>query len=357
MKKQNFGIAAAITVLALGATMVQAAPPTDTTVRPLTPGVAIMSQAIIGTDSMKFPLYAPPTYNTNATKKWPLIIAFNMMGATIDGAKQNGGNLSWAYETIFKLLGDPSKCKYVSDSFIVATPWIPSTSFPGKAPFVKDWIHYLYNTYRIDTTCVSFWGPCWGANFAWSLSTMYPRLASSEILFAVNDRWSAGGTLDLTKACTVSGIPMRLYTASGDTYTKWQDSKSLADAMNACTGPDLAQFTEVNYYAHEVYDWMDTIPELYTYFLSNHKSGATAIGEYAHGKIDGVAPGYPACFANRIVGNNETIDVIDMSGRHIFGGRGNGGTLRQSVPGLSRGIYLVRISGAGEPVAKVILSR
>jgi hypothetical protein len=357
MKKLTGWVLAAASVLTFGAGIVRAAVPTDTTIKDPTqfPGVPVMSQVTLPSGSMKFPFYVPPTYNSESTKRFPLILMFNMVGAQTDRIHENGGNLSWTYETIFKLLGDPAKCKYVSDSFIVVSEFLNSTTgWNTGLAFVNDWIHYLFKTYRIDSTCASIYGDCWGGNLGYWYMAAYPKVISSAALFCINGGNSEGGTWDLTKACSVKDIPIRCYNASGDPYAPWQNAQHAVNVIDSCAGGGKAEFIKVNDSRHEIYDYIDTTSSLYTWFLSNRRPpSSTSITPVSECRRQASH----ALNLDTRMKAGDHVEVIDVNGKLVLQSREIGIMVHQILSHLNRGLYLVRLHSRGSASARIVVSR
>jgi hypothetical protein len=339
--------AGVLTVACLGA---QAA---DTShVQPLTPGIQVHAQVTLDT-VFDFTLYAPAAYNTDTTKRWPLIIQFPPVGATTPQAIGYGPGFGQLITVgICQRLNNPSTCRNVSDRFVVVSPYLKETAFPSQVVLVKNWIKYLFRTYRIDSTCVSYYGTCWGGNFGYSFSTAYPDIPSGEVLFDINGQNSPGGTLDLTKACALKNIPMKMYSASGDVYANWHNSQAVVNKIDSCTGGGKAAFILLNSTVHEIYNFVDTTTALYDWMLASRRTPTSSLPRFVCRRNTKTS-----LDLNSKLSHDDYMEVIDVNGRLLYKLRGTGLNAIREIPQLSRGMYLVRITTKSESFARIYLAK
>jgi hypothetical protein len=349
MMKQNRLFMVAAAVLAFAWAQLQAG---DTThVAPFTPGVQVHAQIALDDTTFEFTLYGPASYNNDTTRRWPLIIQFPPVGATAPQAFGYGPGFGQLITCgICQRLNNPASCKNVSDRFFVVSPFLRETAFPSQDVLVRDWIKYLFKTYRIDSTCVSYYGTCWGGNFGYSFSTAYPDIPSGLVLFDINGRNSPGGTLDLSKACTLRSIPTKVYSASGDVYAPWQNAKAVVDRIDSCSGGGHAEFVLVNSTLHEIYNYIDTTTALYDWMFANRKTPTSATPGYADRRN-------AQSLLNLKLSHNDRMEIIDVNGQVLCTLRGTGSGAIQSIPSLPRGMYLVRMTSGARSFARIYLAR
>jgi hypothetical protein len=350
MKRQARWMMVAAGVLTVACLGAQAA---DTShVEPLVPGRQVHAQAVLDT-VFDFTLYAPAAYGTDITKRWPLIIQFPPVGATMPQAIGYGPGFGQLITVgICQRLNNPSTCKNVSDRFIVVSPYLKETAFTSQCVLVKNWIKYLFKTYRIDSTCVSYYGTCWGGNFGYSFSTAYPEIPSAAVLFDINGKNSPGGTLDLTKACTVKNIPIKVYSASGDVYANWHDAQAVVNRIDSCSGGGKTEFILLNSTVHEIYNFVDTTTALYDWMLASRKNPTAVMPGYIdHGKSKS------SLDLNVKLSYHDHMDIIDVNGRLLYKVRGTGLSAIREIPKMNRGMYLVRITIKNESFARIYLAK
>jgi hypothetical protein len=335
MKKHLLWLALPAIMIAFTTGQAQVDPPLGD----ITPGAQVHATAPAAGGSIDFSLYAPPTYDNAGTKRWPLIIQVPPAGATQE-ADQGLGFHQVITCGIPQLLENPSTCKYVSDRFIVVSPFLHTSPYPARFTEFHAWIKWLYKTYKIDSTCVSFYGTCWGGNATYSYLTLHPEIASAAYLFAINDGWSwQGGGLDLTKACQLKNIAIKVLRGTEDCCTPLAKCKAAADAIHACGG-GKDTFIQIPG-PHEIYNFMDTISGMYDWFLLQKTTLATS-----------VAPGIENSrhqHTNRsmdldvMMTETERIEVVNINGKIVYQSKGNGLQARRMIPQLGRGLYLVKI--------------
>jgi hypothetical protein len=335
-------------MLLFGAT-VQIQAQEDPPIGDITPGTQVHATATVVGGSIQFTLYAPPTYDNAGTKRWPLIIQMPPMGATIEGA---GGAGFHQLVTcgIPQELENPSNCKYVSDRFIVVSPFLHNSNYPANYVPLHNWIKYLYKTYKIDSTCVSFYGTCWGGNTSWGYFLLHPEIPSAAYLFAINDMWSA--TLDLTKACLLKNVGIRIARGLSDCCTPRLNCKAAYDAVHACGGGNDS-FIEIPG-PHEIYNFMDTISGMYDWFLTRKTTPSTSTEVQPQAIQQNVQNAMS--FETRL-SRNDWMEVIDVNGKLVFKSTGSGLTVNQMIPKINRGMYLVRFQHANQTQARIFISQ
>jgi hypothetical protein len=227
-----------------------------------------------------------------------------------------------------------------------------TTAWNSGLVFVNDWIHYLFKTYRIDSTCVSIYGDCFGGNLGFWYMAAYPKVISSAALFCINGGNSEGGNWDLTKACSVKDIPIRCYNASGDPYAPWQNAQHAVNVIDSCAGGGKAEFIKVNDSRHEIYDYIDTTSSLYTWFLSNRRPASpTSVGQMPRKRL---LMSNPMSLDTRLTAGDQ-IEAIDINGKLVMKSQEINTTANQVLSRLSRGLFLVRMRNQGKASAKVVV--
>jgi hypothetical protein len=309
------------------------------TVEPLAPGRQVTQMEMVGAKAYYYTCYLPLTWDSLSSTRWPLIIQMPPGGAT----KPNAFSQLTTCGIPQNLL-NPSECTYVSDRFVVVSPWVEGSGYPaGFVPYDL-WLKQIVAKLRIDPASVHFYGTCWGGNFAYSYGLMHPEMPASMTIFAVNDGWSwQGGGLDLTRACYVKDIPIRLYNASGDPYSPWRNCEAVATAINACDGGGKAEFTLIDHDRHEIYNFMDEWPEIYDWMLAQRAPTAAVSRPNGHtaGSVSaGIAP-------------DDRVEIVGLNGQVLA--RCSGREYRSQS--LGRGVHVVRVAHRGEVLPRAFVTK
>jgi hypothetical protein len=263
-------------------------------------------------------------------------------------------------------LQTPQKYHFVSDSFIVVTPWQGINDFHPCHPasqvdssyrrYYPPLFAHLFSTIRIDTTRVCMFGECWGGALVYKLASLYPDIPSSLMLWTIN--MPAYGCCDTTKACVLKNIPLNIVHGDKDTYDPWQNGKAVYDAISRCGGNNAHWYLAAGT-SHESWMWgpyndQDTM--WYRWTLAQRK-GAMSTSVVAEPRL--TSPKNPAT-GNQIssgrsprawISDNDEVEVLDLRG-HVLS-RGTGNLMRAVVPRLIHGIRVVRIAHGNESVLRM----
>lgn len=315
------------------------------------PGTQVAQSVLVNDTQFTFFVYLPPTYDSTGSKKWPLIISLPAMNFN-----NNGGNMNEYFTAhcrnggIAVLLQTPATCTYISDRFIVVSPflqWEVYGSNGGKPARLNCFLRYLNTRFKVDTTLISMIGYCWGSGVSWNYSTVYPTYPAHLVLEAGNDNWAS--TFDLTKACNLKNISIRQYASSKCTCNDSITARIAWNAIRTCGGTmDSITFTPSN--LHEIWYWdgLDTTKSIYDWMLT--KSSVPVVEKI----IDHRQMKNSLNLSSRLF-ESDRLEVIDINGQLLYNLKGNGSAASQLISPLGRGMYLIRITSGAQSSSRIYI--
>jgi predicted peptidase len=321
----------------------------------LAAGKEVVQVFTSGTNTWVYMCYLPYAYDSQPTKKWPMIIFQPCMSGTDGswGALQGGNNCSglsgylYAKDTVHTIYS--YQLRAIADSFIVVTPW-QSTQFNTchtnidalYREYYPTFFSHVYSTVRADTMRIHVMGECWGASVAYKWASLYPNVPASMSLWEIND--PTNGCCDTTTACLLKNIPMRFIHSDKDPYNPWQNAKLVADAITHCGNTNVTWYLEANA-PHET--WMysahsDKDTALYRWMLAQKKTNSTSVSPRLN-DVTGIG------FGMGISGNGR-FEVIDLQGQVVM--NVDKSELRRLLPRTSQGVYLIRAVDGHQPATR-----
>jgi dienelactone hydrolase len=254
---------------------------------PATAGQQVVQQFDSLGNTWVYLLYLPAGYDAQPGKAWPMITFMQGLGAANefspfarmydDRSPQtftNGGPAN--------LLRNPSNCHYISDSFIVMTPWY-SYGYTGPCAnnsanytsYFRPLFRHVNGSFRVDTTRIHWMGYCYGGGLAYYYASVYPSSVASISIWSVNGN---GVCIDTTKLSKLDNVPIRQYWGTADHVIPPENAMQIRDAILHRAGMRTAPFVweAVQNGDHEcwhdaaghvtdtvkaLYDWMLKLPE------------------------------------------------------------------------------------------------
>jgi hypothetical protein len=235
-------------------------------------------------------------------------------------------------------LQTPSTCKYVSDSFIVITPWVDenllrpcNSNDPNYVAYFPPLFAHLLSTFRIDPARIQLDGYCFGGAVWYKYAALYPKMPASMSIWSVGN---SGSCVDSTKACVLAGIPIQWWQDDGDSFAPYQASKAISDAIKKCGG------TKINYYLcnggwHEIWRYgsmyngapiSDKTPAVYSWMLQQINPSPTALvnsdRRQSNRSMKAAAMSYS---------HDGSIEVFSLSGKNVSKNAGVAGKYRGAI--------------------------
>jgi predicted peptidase len=309
------------------------APPSDhPPAEPLTAGKQVVQTIEQGGNSWLYLICLPPGYDAEPQRQWPCIIYFGVMGATYESYVGFDGLFGYG---LSKYLQDPSTCTYVSDSFVVVTPWLTSDlnpcwtnpeNIPTYNAFFPPLFDHLQSTVRIDPNRIHTTGYCFGGAVSYKYVALYPEFPASMLVWTVNDNWAS--CVNVSKACQFKDIPMQFFHNATDDLIPWESCKLVADAIIDCGNTQVIWNLSPTGRHESWENDRDKDPALYEWMLAQVKSSSTAAAP-ARGRITG-----STSFLGSAVSADDRIEVVALNGQIRRSARGSGTTVSQMLPDL-----------------------
>jgi predicted peptidase len=216
----------------------------------LTAGKQVVQVYTSGNNTWVYLCYLPFSYESQPSRKWPMILHQPCLDGTADLGFGNllGSNCS----SLSGYLQTPELYHFLSDSFIVVTPWQFEKDFkpclsaaqvdPNYQAYYPPLFAHLFSTIRIDTLRISMMGACWGAGLIYKLVSLYPGLPSGLVLWALNEQTFS--CCDISKACAFKNVPMTVIHGFDDAPCPWQNAKAVVDAITGCGNSNCTWYLE-----------------------------------------------------------------------------------------------------------------
>jgi hypothetical protein len=328
----------------------------------LTAGKQVVQVYTSGANTWVYLCYLPYAYDSQPTRKWPVILWQPCMSGTDGGgggfANMQGGNNC---SGISGMMSTPEKYHYISDSFIVVTPWQYWPDFhtchpasqidPNYKAYYPPFFSHIFSTARADSDRVHMLGACLGSAFIYKLVTLFPSIPASLTTWESDD--PTNGCSDSTKVCLFKNIPMNVIHGDQDTYSPWQHAKSLFDLIVKCGN------TKANWYLsagapHE--SWMygkynDQDTALYTWMLAQKRTPSTVGVNPANRNSDSKGLTMINLTTGAGISAGDRLEILDLHGQVVS--RGSRSVINQASPRLSGGVHLVRITHGNETVLRM----
>lgn len=197
--------------------------------------------------------YLPKNYNAD-TSKLPLVIYLH-------GGSQKGNDLEK-----LKVYGLPYLVKQGKEfDFIMVAPQCPD----GKYWSTENWFDSLYNeitvNYRVDKRRVYVTGISMGG-----YGTYIAALDHSEKIAAIVPLCGGVNDGDMTRICTLKGIPILTYHGTADKDIDIHETERIEESLKKCNGN--ITFHRLLDEGHGIQHLYETKPEIYEWMLSHRKT-------------------------------------------------------------------------------------
>lgn len=200
----------------------------------------------VGNINPEYVLYVPDTYNSDKTKKWPLVIFLHgvgEMGTDINKVKNVG------------------LCKVVKGKqFVMVAP--QCTRWWWNTDALQQFFKQIITKYHVDPSRVYLTGLSMGGFQTWVWGEYYPEQ------FAAIAPICGGGEVD--KACSLKNMPVWAFHNADDPTVSVNNSRDMVNAIKAC-GSTLLKYTEYPTGGHDAWTKTYADADLYTWLLQQHK--------------------------------------------------------------------------------------
>lgn len=208
-----------------------------------------MEKEVIKTVRLDYLLYLPKDYETDPTKKWPLILFLH-------GAGERGEDLEKV-----KVHGIPRIVEEGQDfPFIAVSPQCPTFSWwSGELDALNALLDEVISNYVVDTNRIYLTGLSMGGYGTWALATAHPQKFAAIVPIC-------GGGIP-AKAELIKDVPTWVFHGAKDSVVPIEESKAMVEALKACGGD--VRFTIYPEADHD--SWTETYnnPELYEWLLEH----------------------------------------------------------------------------------------
>jgi dienelactone hydrolase len=319
---------------------------------PLAVGKEVFQRVIANDTEWAYLIYLPPTYDSTSSKVWPIFYYMQPGGVYYDG--WSGQNTSGLFDSAraglnggpaYYLNNAPSKFPSISTRFIVVTPFVSNNNSSGGR--LMGLFKYLKNRLKVDTTCTSMMGLCIGGQVSYNFAAAYPKFLSSLVTMSTN---GSGSPCNLALACNLKNVPYRVYGDQRDPYVPTAATQALYDAVHNC-GSTKATLTWTNVGMHEIWGYagLDTAKEVYDWMLANAGSTTPVAPKASDKQNAGVSMDGWSGLAD--------IDLVGLNGQILSQYRGDPASMNRMVPGINRGVAVMRIHHGSQSVQRVIVSK
>jgi hypothetical protein len=319
-------------------------------VSPIVPGKQVFQTCLSNDTQWAYFVYTPPTYDSNGTKLWPMLI-FHMVNEEL---YSGGENINRMYDSgrggmnggpLYDLEKTP-KPAYLADRFIVITPFVDNfcNSHDGKPARLMGLYKYLTTHMKVDQTHISLMGDCAGGGMVVDFAEAYPTFPSSIVAMSCNDTWRS--TVDLTKLCNIKNLPYQHYADQGDGMVPFSAQKAIYDGVVACGGTKM-QFIVQNKGQHEIWglSGLDTVKAMYDWMLGQQTPVAPKANEIRKASV-----------SLNTLSAGDQVSVIGLNGQILYKSS-NVSKLDQLLSNTDHGVRVVRVRHADGTVRQAILSK
>jgi len=215
-----------------------------------------MTRQVTTTVNVGYLLYLPKDY-PESTQRWPLIVFLHGSGESgtdLEAVTRNGPP---------KIVGQHQDLPFVilSPQRSDGQSWAPST--------IRMLLEDVVRRYQIDTDRVYLTGLSMGGFATWELALELPGA------FAAIAPVCGGGNPDAV--CALRDIPVWVFHGAKDNIVPIENSEEMVTALKACGGN--VRFTAYPGVGHNSWDSAYGDPELYRWFLAQHRQPHPAAGE------------------------------------------------------------------------------
>jgi predicted peptidase len=317
-------------------------------------GKQVMQRFDSSGNTWSYYAYLPPNYSTQTTRRWPFIMMLSVQGATYEARDiyaviDDRSPYSMTNGGVTNYLRTPDSCKWVSDSFVVITPWLSTNldacanNTASYAAFFLPLLSHLKGTLRIDAGRFNIMGYCFGGALGYKIAALYPAMVTSLSMWSVNSANGGMACTDVSKACLLNTIKIRQYWGTNDNMVPYQNGIALKDAIVAC-GQNNIVWTQVAGAPHECWNSggpnpTDKDPALYTWMLqvpAKGQTGTASPGSHRISRSDSHE------FLNTRISKGELLEVVGLDGRCCTQLTGTGLSAATMVSHLNHGAYVIR---------------
>lgn len=207
------------------------------------------SKQVSKTEQINYLLYLPSEYQ-NDRRSWPLMVFLH-------GSGECGNDLE-----LVKRNGPPKIVEEAKDfPFVLLSPQCPLGGW-WSSETLNILLDEITNNYRIDRDRIYLTGLSMGGYATWSFAIEFPDK------FAAIAPICGGG--DANAVCSIRQLPVWVFHGAKDNVVPIESSEEMVTALRACGGN--VRFTVYAEAGHNSWTAAYDNPELYKWFLSNHRS-------------------------------------------------------------------------------------
>ncbi|MCD9017741.1 alpha/beta fold hydrolase [Parachryseolinea silvisoli] len=217
--------------------------------------------------------YLPVGYDTDATKKWPVLLVLHGQGELGNGTTE-------LYKAVVNGPGKEIK-KGRHFPMVVLSP---QSLYWWGAPTIDQFVEYVKKTYRIDTDRFYLTGLSMGGIVAWEYTAKYPDKIAALVAIAGN-----GNAQD---PCQLAKVPIWAFHGDADKTVDKYGSINIVAAVNKCTSPVANPQAKLTMYPGVGHDsWTRTYDgsaghDIYTWMLGFSKTGAANAPPIVNAGVD-----------------------------------------------------------------------
>lgn len=215
------------------------------------------TRVIAKTVKINYLLYLPPEYRDDAEKRWPLLLFLH-------GAGERGDDL--------EKVKAHGPARYVSEGrdypFVIVSPQCPADEW-WDPDVVLSLLTLITETLRIDPDRVYLTGLSMGGYATWNTAARQPERFAAIVPICGGGR--------VSEAHRLKDLPIWAFHGGRDPVVDPERSREMVDAVNQAGGS--AKLTVYPDAGHD--SWTQTYenPELYTWLLSQRRSGSASTDE------------------------------------------------------------------------------
>ncbi|RAI98482.1 putative esterase [Chitinophaga skermanii] len=222
-------------------------PPKDTTVRTL--GITTQQVVNAGSGLNQFVLFLPKNYNTQKTKRWPVIIALHGIG-------ERGSNIN-----IIKNTPVPQYAAKNADfGYIVVAPQCKDNTW-WDVPSLRVLYDQIMSQYNVDSSRVYLTGLSMGGYGVWDWAQKDPGKFAAIVPIC------GGGTPN--KACPLKSKPIWVFHNADDPTVNVNESRTMVKAVKDC-GNTIIKYTENTTGGHDAWTKAYNSAALYEWLNQQH---------------------------------------------------------------------------------------
>jgi hypothetical protein len=226
----------------------------------LTPGQQVVQVYAANGSTWVYLCYLPYGYDNLPNKKWPMILYQPCQSGMSSSPFTNMTDPAQHCSGISGLMSTPEKYHFISDSFVVVTPWVGDDFNPSLktndalyAQYYPFLLAHVAATVRIDTLRINLMANCEGSCILFRMVDLYPQIPASFSVWGLWTDPANPNNPDTTKLGLFKNIPMN-FIHGGQDANPWQHAKMIADKITAGGNPNVHWYFDASA-PHEVWIW------------------------------------------------------------------------------------------------------